>query len=230
MKSVRLARLSLYLGAFSNSMAFTIIFPFGSLLVQKFGMADSRSTTGYWVGLLAFAMMLSRMCMAPLWGNLCDSWGRRPVAIISISAALVFSLMFGLSLNYWWALASRFLIGGLCCMTLVGNIVISELTRSDPGAMALTVVSWQLGNIFGNIVGGFFVNPAQSGLCDWWVFSEFPFLLPNMLVAVFSLFSLIMIVFLVPETYKPVLKQASRSYAGLLRDKTIVTQSALAFL
>lgn len=78
--------------------------------------------------------------------------------------------MFGLSTNYWWAIASRALIGGFCCLSLVSKTIISELSNSDPGAMAWLVISFQTGNISGNVLGGLLADPYGTGLSDWWVF------------------------------------------------------------
>ena len=164
MRSTKIAQLAVYLGMYTNAIAFTIIFPFGSLMVQDFGLATDRSTTGYWVGVLGFALMGSRVVSSPLWGSFCDRYGRRPAALFGALAVTVFSLTFGMSQNYWMAVASRALLGGLCCSSLVGKAIMNELTHGRPTAMGWTVMSWQMGNISGNIFGGLFGGKQFGGL------------------------------------------------------------------
>ena len=107
-----IGRLSVYLGTYCNAIAFTVIFPFGSKMVQHLGMTNDRSSTGVWVGILAFTMMGSRVFASPIWGIICDKYGRRPAHICGLVAVILFSLSFGLSSEYWMAVVSR----GFCLL------------------------------------------------------------------------------------------------------------------
>ena len=225
MRSTKIAQLAVCLAMYSNALAFTIIFPFGSLMVQDFGLATDRSTTGYWVGVLGFALMGSRVVSSPLWGSFCDRYGRRPAALFGALAVTVFSLTFGMSQNYWMAVTSRALLGGLCCSSLVGKAIINELTHGDPVAMGWVMMSWQVGNISGDILGGLLVDPVGSGLVSSDFLEEYPYLLPNLVVAICGFVSLLLSLCFLPETL--VKKEAHethtvRSYRELLADRQVL--------
>ena len=233
MKNKVAEKLIICSGSVVNGMAFTITFTFGSLLVQKLGMAEDRSSTGFWVGILAFSMMGARALFSPVWGMICDRWGRKLSALCGISAVIVFSTTFGLTQSYWWAVISRFLIGGLCCIQMVNISLMVEISNSDPGATGWLVIAWQSGQILGNIVGGMLVDPYESGLSDWEIFKDFPFLLPNLILSVIATFSLIAYALFITEPRKSTnqeLATSSRSVLGLIRDKKILINLTLYFI
>ena len=132
---------SIYLGMIANAMAFTIVYPFGSLMVMKFGLASNRSATGLYVGCLGFSMMAGRTLFSPIWGSISDKYGRKKVFLLSTLSIGVFSITFGFSPNYWVALASRILIGSVNACSLVGKVLIAEYTNSDPSALSLVIMS-----------------------------------------------------------------------------------------
>ena len=210
----------------------TLIFPIGSKMVQFFGLTDDRSSTGVWVGIMAFSMMGPRVISSPIWGIICDNYGRRPAFICSMIAVSLFSLSFGLSTEYWMALVSRALLGGFCCLTLVSKTIIGELTNSDPGSMVWVAMSSQLGSISGNLVGGFLEDPNSSGIINWPIFDEFPFLLPNLFICCLSVLGLISSIIFVPETLIKRHKDEyrGRNYKELIKDKSVFWDSCLYFL
>ena len=190
------------LGTFANSLVFTIIFPFASKLVMDFGMSNNRTTTGYWVGIITFSLMLGRTIASPVFGVLCDSWGRRPVQIIGLSSITVFSLMFGFSTNYWYAVIVRFVLGFFTPLTLVNKTLLIELVTEDqsPSIIAWYSMIWQFGNIMGNVLGGILVDPKSSGLIESGVFADYPYLLPNFIASMIGLVALLISFFLLEET------------------------------
>jgi len=185
--------LGIFVGTFANSLVFTIIFPFASKLVMDFGMSNNRTTTGYWVGIITFSLMLGRTIASPVFGVLCDSWGRRPVQIIGLSSITVFSLMFGFSTNYWYAVTVRFVLGFFTPLTLVNKTLLIELVTEDqsPSIIAWYSMIWQFGNIMGNVLGGILVDPKSSGLIESGVFADYPYLLPNFVASMIGLVALI---------------------------------------
>lgn len=100
MKKKTIILFGIYLSSLANAMVFTVLIPFASKMVMKLGLSDNRSTTGTWVGILTFSLMLGRTITSPIWGHICDSWGRRPTMIAGIVSIALFSLLFGFSQNF----------------------------------------------------------------------------------------------------------------------------------
>ena len=132
---------SVYLAMFVNAAAWTMIYPSGSFLVMQFGLTGDQSKTGFWVGILGFSMMAGRAIFSPIWGKICDKWGRRPVMIISLISVITTSLLFGISSDYWLAVVVRFLMGALGACRLTGLVLVSEYSNKNPKAIALHVMT-----------------------------------------------------------------------------------------
>lgn len=80
-------------------------------------------------GWLAAQFMLGQFLSAYVWAWLADKYGRRPVLLVSTAAVAVVSLMFGFSVNYPMAIASRLLTG-----LLNGNMGVSKTYMAEVGA------------------------------------------------------------------------------------------------
>ncbi|CAG9322024.1 unnamed protein product [Blepharisma stoltei] len=202
MASKSLALISIYLAFFTNAIIFTIVLPYGSKMVMSFGLADSRDAAGTWVGILTFSLMFGTSISSPFWGQLCDIWGRKPIIMIAMLSVAVFSIIFGFSANFLFALISRFLLGAMTPIAIVGKTVISEICTSSEqsSAMAWQNILWQIGMIVGSILGGLFESPQESGLVSSGIFADYPFLLPNVVTAILAALCLPMIYLTLWET------------------------------
>ena len=220
--------IGVYCSVLVNSLMFTIVFPISSKMIMYFGLVDDRSETGYWVGVLCGIIMLGRFLSSPVWGHLCDSWGRRPVVLIGIATTSIMSILFGMSTNIVWALTFRFLQGLLSPILIVTRTIISEMYTGpeQAGAMGSFTLMILFGNILGSILGGFLEDPAGSGILDMEPFIQFPFLLPNLVVGLVGFVSLILCGLYLPETRAENLlieKEESRSFSQLFKDPVVVT-------
>lgn len=117
-----------------------------------------EESAGSYAGLIAAAFMTGRALSAYGWGKLADVYGRVPVLQVSLALSCAFSLLFGLSTNFWVAIAWRFLLGlgnGLISTTKTS---VSELAGGDKTLEAHSM------NIVMSMWGGaFLVAPAISG-------------------------------------------------------------------
>lgn len=197
------------LGAFGNGVCMTVIFTqqlysYASLMVQKFGMAHSRNTTGHWTGLLTCAVMLGRAVSSPFWGYATDNWGRKPVLLFSVFATTVLSVAFGFVVDYPMAVCIRFLIGLTAPIQVVTKTCVAEISPPSfiATATAMYSSSWLLGGVVGSIVGGLLVDPKSSGLATSGFFADWPYLLPNLFTALLSLLTLIGLWLWMKETLK----------------------------
>nr|CAB3456725.1 unnamed protein product [Digitaria exilis] len=105
--------------------------------------------------------MLGRALTSTCWGMVADRIGRKPVIIIGVFATLVFKLvfntLFGLSLHYWMAIATRFLLGSLNGLLGPIRAYAVEICRTEHQAIGLSLVStsWAIGLIIGPAIGGY---------------------------------------------------------------------------
>lgn len=74
--------------------------------------------TGFYTGYIASAITLGRFVSAYPLGHVTDSIGRKPVIIGGLLSIMMFSVTFGLSTNFAFAMASR------CVRSLVPPLVV----------------------------------------------------------------------------------------------------------
>ena len=97
--------------------------PVGPQIVH-FGMVERVEEAGYYAGILASSFAVAQFLSGPIWGNISDSVGRRPILLAGSLATCVSSLCFGFSQNFPMAVLFRSLAGFL------------------GGAAALWIVAW----------------------------------------------------------------------------------------
>ena len=220
--------LGVYFAVVVNSLMFTIVFPISSKMIMYFGLVDSRTETGYWTGLLSGVVLLGRFLSSPVWGMLCDNWGRRPVMLIGIITTSALPILFGMSTNIVWALIFRFLQGLSAPILIAARTIIGEIYTGpeQAGAMSCFNLMQLIGNISGNILGGFLEDPGSSGILDIEIFTHFPFLLPNLVVSGMGFISFLLCLIYLPETRASDLliqKDESRNFSQLFKDPIVVT-------
>ena len=218
-----------YISIFTNSLMFTVVFPMASKMIMYFGLVDNRSKTGYWVGFLGGSIMLGRFISAPIWGWLCDHWGRRPTLLTGIFTTSVLAILFGLSTSFYWALMFRFLQGLLSPITVVTRTIISELypSKDQASAMSWFILIGSFGNITGNLIGGFFHDTDSSSIK---LFEDHPFLLPNSIIALFGLISFVLCYFFLDETKQQeslIESSESRKFMDVIREPIVVQVTLL---
>ncbi|KAM0940990.1 putative major facilitator, sugar transporter, major facilitator superfamily [Dioscorea sansibarensis] len=68
-------------------------------------------------------MMLGRALTSMSWGTFADRYGRKPAIVLSIISLIIFNTLFGLSTNFWMAIATRFLLG--CFNGILGTMKVN---------------------------------------------------------------------------------------------------------
>ena len=197
-----IALFGIFISVFTNSLMFTVIFPIASQMIMYFKLVEDRSETGYWVGLLGGVMMIGRFISSPIWGILCDRWGRKPVMLTGIITTSVLSVLFGMSQSFIWALTIRFLQGLLSPITIVSRTIIAEMYpgKEQASTMSSFTLIGNIGNISGNIIGGMFEESGDSAIIKEGFLKDFPFLLPNLFIAVIGAISLVICIIFLEET------------------------------
>ncbi|KAL2465852.1 Protein ZINC INDUCED FACILITATOR-LIKE 1 [Abeliophyllum distichum] len=180
------------------------LFPFLYFMIRDFHIAKREEDISYYAGYVGSSFMLGRALTSLLWGLVADKYGRKPVIIIGTVTVVIFNTLFGLSVNFWMAVTTRFLLGSLCGILGPMRAYASEICRKEYQALGMSVIStsWGIGLVIGPAVGGFLAQPAEKYphiFSKESLFGRFPYFLPCLSISVVALIASVISCWL-PET------------------------------
>jgi len=184
----------------SEIFSLSMLFPFVAFMVADFGITNNDSEIGYYAGVLASCFSIAQFISSFWWGTWSDRVGRKRVLMIGMSLSTLAVLFFGLSLNYYWAVAARFAHGIVNGNIGVAKSYIGDITDKTNQSAGLSFVSVIIGVgvILGPTIGGYLSEPVdkyplifKTGHYHTVVFDKFPYLLPCMVSALISFIGLI---------------------------------------
>lgn len=180
------------------------IFPFLYYMIRDFNIAKREEDVSFYAGFEGSAFMVGRTLTAVLWGIVADRYGRKPVIIFSVMAVVILNTLFGLSVNYWMALTTRFLLGALCGILGPIRAYAAEVCRREHQALGMAMISssWGIGLVIGPAIGGYLAQPAEKFpniFSQDSIFGRFPYFLACLVISIFSLV-VFFICFWLPET------------------------------
>ncbi|KAI6676714.1 hypothetical protein NL676_037510 [Syzygium grande] len=183
---------SIWIVVLCTTLPISSLFPFLYFMVRDFHIAKREEDIGYYAGYIGSSFMFGRALTSVFWGIVADRYGRKPVIIIGIIAVVIFNTLFGLSVNFWMAIAMRFLLGSLNGLLGPIKAYATEIFREEYQALGVTAVStaWGIGLIVGPAVGGYLAQPAEkfpSIFSKESVFGRFPYFLPCLAISLFAL-------------------------------------------
>ncbi|XP_057851926.1 protein ZINC INDUCED FACILITATOR-LIKE 1 isoform X2 [Cryptomeria japonica] len=173
-------------------------------MVRDFHVTNRSEDIATYAGILGSSFMVGRFLFSVIWGVAADRYGRKPVIIIGAISIIVLNTLFGLSVNYWMAISTRFLLGTF--NGLIGTIkaYATEVSREEHHAAGLSIVTttWGIGLIIGPAIGGFLAQPTQKypyifSTDSFW--ERFPYFLPCVVISTFAI-PVLVLSFLLPET------------------------------
>ncbi|KAG9129335.1 hypothetical protein Leryth_016631 [Lithospermum erythrorhizon] len=131
----------------STALPISSLFPFLYFMVRDLGIAEREEDIGYYAGYIVS-----------------DRYGRKPIIIIGTITVVVFNTLFGLSVNFWMAITTRFLLGFLNGLLGPIKAYASEIFPAEYEGLALTSITtaWGIGLIIGPAIGGFLAQPADK--------------------------------------------------------------------
>ncbi len=179
-------RKNLFLLAFSLvvvMLGFGMVIPLLPFYLEYFDAGGSA------FGFLIAIAALTEFLFGPVWGGISDRTGRKPILMIGLFGYGLSMLLFGLSTELWMLFASRALSGVLssaALSTAMAYIGDSTSERERGGGMGLLGAAAGAGTIIGPGIGGFLAGGSLS--------------LPFFIAAGMSLFSLVLIALLLPES------------------------------
>jgi MFS transporter, DHA1 family, tetracycline resistance protein len=154
--SSRAALTFVLLSVFIDSIGFGIIIPsMPAVIMQLTG--EPLSTAADWGGYLMAVYALLQFFMAPVFGNLSDRFGRRPILLASLAAFGVDFLLTGLATSMTWLFIGRAVAGIFGASFAAAGAYIGDI--SDDGNRARNFgfigAAWGCGFTLGPVIGGF---------------------------------------------------------------------------
>lgn len=139
-----------WLGCFITGAASGLVMPFMPLYIEQLGV-HAVASVEQWSGITYGATFLLAAIVAPIWGWLADTHGRRLMLLrASLAMAVVMSLM-GLVQNVYELLVLRLLFGGALGFNSSSIALIATQTPKENSGWALGTLA--TGSIAGSLVG-----------------------------------------------------------------------------
>jgi DHA1 family tetracycline resistance protein-like MFS transporter len=169
---------------FIDIIGFSILIPILPYFVEHFGVSKVV------VGMLFSTFALCQFIAGPIWGHVSDRIGRKSVLIISQIGATIGWAMLAFAPTIAWVFVAR-IIEGLSG----GNISVTQAYVADrvPPEHRAKAFAW-IGAAFS---GGMILGPAAGGF----LLSRFGFATPFLLAAGMQVVTLLLTVFLLPESF-----------------------------
>lgn len=187
---------------FIDITGFGIVLPLLPFFVNTF---QAGSTA---LGVLVASFALMQFIFSPILGRLSDSFGRRPVLLLSILTSVVSFFLFALANSYFVLLLSR-IIAGLATEIGVAQAYITDVTSEKERT------KW-MGRMGAAQGAGFIIGPALGGFLSVYGFSAAGFA-----AAALALLNLIFAFFFLPESKTP--QKDVESKASISRFRGIIS-------
>ena len=187
---------ALWFGNFATGAGASMSMPFLPLFISTMGHFPKWELTLY-AGLAFSGVFLSQAIVSPLWGNLADKTGRKPMLLRAAIGMTISATLTGLSPNVWFLIIIRFIQGTFSgyinnAYALIG----SEVPTQDSGKTMGTLTTGNVGGqLVGPIIGGYL-----SGIFGY----RLPFYMFGFMMFLASMSTL----FFVKEDFTPVKKGA----------------------
>src|SRR3954464_2819704 len=174
--------LIIFLTIFIDLVGFGIVIP----LLPFY--AEELHATPFDIGILVSSYSLMQFIFSPVWGNLSDRYGRRPILFWTIVGSSAGYWILGFANILWMLYAGRILAGIMGGNLSTAQASIADVTSRENRAKGM--------GLFGMAFGlGFILGPALAG-----VLSRFGHHVPFFFAAVMSLCNAILLYFILPES------------------------------
>lgn len=164
-------------------LGFGMIIPILPFYIDAFGASGSE------LGFLMAIFATMQFIFSPIWGQVSDRVGRKPILLIGVVGNAISMLFFGLSTQLWMAYASRALAGILSSATMpTAMAYIGDSTSQDDRGkgMGFMGAAMGLGMVIGPGLGGVLAKGSLS--------------MPFFIAAGLSMLAFILIMLVLPES------------------------------
>lgn len=171
-----------FLIIFTEVSGFILVMPIFPFLGLELGLNEFE------IGLIGSIFSVCQLFASPITGKLSDRYGRKPILLLSQTSTFVGFLLLGFADNVLVLILARLIDGLLGSNMTVAQAVISDLTDEDNRTKAY---SYSTG-VFG---AGLIVGPAIAS-----ILVQINYSIPMFFAAGISMLSIILVIFLLPET------------------------------
>jgi len=181
--SQRLNLITLFFTLIVVMMGFGMVIPILPFYVESMGASGSA------LGLLMATYAVMQFIFAPIWGQLSDRYGRRPILLLGVLGNAIAQVLLGLSNQVWMLFVARALAGILSSATLptaMAYIGDSTAERDRGAGMGLIGAAMGIGMVLGPGLGGLFAASSLS--------------LPFYIAGGLSVLALVLIYIILPES------------------------------
>ncbi len=177
--------------------------PFLFFMIEDFGVGG-EADVGFWAGIVSASFFFAQFLTSLMWASIADKRGRRFVLSISLLGNAITMMLFGTSQNLGTAIFIRLAQGFFNGAVGVAKGAIRDITdeTNEGRAYALMGFCWGMGGIIGPILGGVLEHPVQKlpGLFgSSQLFTDYPYLLPCLVAASFTLVGSFLTLFIGPD-------------------------------
>ena len=187
----------IFLTILVNLVGFGIIIPLLPFYAQTFGASP------FTIGLLFASFSVAQLIASPLLGHWSDTWGRRPVLILSLLGTVVSFVMLAVAHSLVMLFAARVVDGLSGGNITTARAYIGDIATEENRAKYFGL----LGAAFGL---GFVLGPALSGL-----FAHISYTAPIWAAAVITLLATLLAWLWLPETVHRVTATAGSPWKAL---------------
>lgn len=144
----------IFLTVFIDLVGFGIIIPMNPYLAERFGATPLE------IGLLMSVYSLMQFIFSPLWGQLSDRIGRRPVILWSLFGAACAHMGFAFAETFWGLVIARLLAGVFGGNLGAAMAYIADITSAKDRSKGMGMIgaAFGLGFILGPSLGGVFAD------------------------------------------------------------------------
>ena len=138
-----------------DSMGIGLIGPVMPALLKELGNTGV-STAAIWGGLLATSFAFMQFCFGPLLGNISDSYGRRPVLLLSLFVMVIDYLIMGYASSIWVLFIGR-LVGGITAAThSTAMAYMADISENNEKSQNFGLIgaAFGIGFVLGPLLGG----------------------------------------------------------------------------
>ncbi|MDR1316960.1 MAG: MFS transporter [Spirochaetales bacterium] len=130
--------------------------PIIPLFLQDLGVWD-KSSLNIWVGVVNFASSFSLAFMAPIWGKLADSYGRKSMLLRAMAGGGLIVFLIGFTRSPWQFLTLRVFQGAVAGTISAANVLVAGAVPEEEVGFRLGLLQTgiALGNSLGPLAGGY---------------------------------------------------------------------------
>lgn len=139
-------------------VGFGIIIPLNPYLAKNFG------ATALEVGLLMSVYSLMQFLFAPVWGQLSDKYGRRPIILLSLLGSAIAHAGFGLAPTVMWLMVARGFAGLFGGNISTAMAYIADITESKDRSKGMGIIgaAFGMGFLLGPFIGGISAHALEN--------------------------------------------------------------------